>query len=183
MLNGIAPIFIFSFFKNLPPTIVDGKASTGIVSVDVTQFPLPPIPLYLDENLTGIVFDSENKNIDAETTVDTLTSGDTARINQTAINSTVTINLSARKDSIGLSIISAMMDIIYQLLTSREYQITYLNGTTTIFFGLLHSYAINQATDSELATITITLIKNTNNTAKKDALPKLANKTAETPLT
>lgn len=178
MLGGIAPIFIFTFFKNfgLTKKQLDIKlkqeaelAKIPVVAGDETDtsIPLPPIPLYLDEGLTGIYIDTESKNVDAETNSETLSDGSTIQTTQKAVNSTITINMFAKRDSIGLTILSAMMDIIYQKLTSREYQITYLHGTVTVFAGLLHSFSIQQSSENELCQISIVIVKNSNNTLPK----------------
>lgn len=180
MLGGVAPIFLFTFFKNIP-SIKDSVAAVPVVSQDDNQINLPPIPLYLDENLTGLYIDSENKSIDADTTIETLTSGATPITNQKAVNSTITINMVAKKDSIGLTILSAMMDIIYQKLTSKEYQVTYLHGAVTVFGGLLHAYSVQQNSENELCQITVTLVKNTGSTAPKLNIPVLDNTIGKVP--
>ncbi len=175
MLNGIAPIFLFNFSKLVKGT--EGVISQIPILSDVRDslIGFPPIPLYLSESLTGIYIDSEAKNVDAETSNETIRDASGIITNQKAVNSTITINMKANRNSLGITIMSAMMDLIYGKLTSKEYSITYLHGAVTIFGGLLHSFAINQNSDNDLYEITVTLIKNTNNTLPKSPIPVVLN--------
>lgn len=159
MINGLDPILIFSFFKKLTPAEQVSLKNINIVSQFVKTLELPPIPIYLSEKLTGLYVDSESKNIDIETNVDTLASGGSPEFNQKGISSAVKVNLLANKDSIGLNILSAIADLILPLVTSKEYSVTYLNGATTVFGGLLHSFAVDQDSNSTLMRISFDLIK------------------------
>lgn len=180
MLGGIAPILLFTFFKKIPE-IKDLQASQPIVADNDNSIQLPPIPLYLDENLTGILIDTENKSIDAETIVDTTTDGSTPKTTQKAVNSTVQITMTAKKDSAAMIILSAMMDIIYEKLTSKEYQVTYLHGAVTVFGGLLHSFNITQDSNTEICTISLTLVRNSNNTLPIKGIPVVGKITGTKP--
>lgn len=158
MLNGIEPILIFQFSK-LSPSAAESVSKIPIVSSIVNTIGLPPIPLYLSEKLTGLYIDAEDKNIDIETTTETLSTGGTPIINQKAINSTVKIQMVASKDSIGLTLLSAIADLILPKVTSKEYSITYLHGAVTVFGGLLHSFAISQNSTNDLYNVTLELTK------------------------
>jgi hypothetical protein len=68
-------------------------------------------------------------------------------------------------DSIGISLFSALADLIFPKVTSKEYSITYLHGAVTVFAGLLHSFSITQKANTTCYNITLELIK-------PSALPK-----------
>ncbi len=156
MLNGIAPIFLFQFFK-LTPSLT-AKLNEIPILADLSNFiVMPPIPLYLDEKLTGIYIDSESKNIDLETDVEAKKDGSDPTQTQRAVNSSVTIEMLANSDSIGLTILSAMMDVILPKVASREYSISYLHGAVTVFQGKLHSFSINQNAENSLYKVTVNL--------------------------
>lgn len=159
MINGIDPLLIFNFYKKITPAQQAALKDVNIVSQIVSKLALPPIPIYLSENLTGIYVDSEDKNIDIETTIDTLASGGSPNLNQKGLNSTIKINLIANKDSIGITLLSAMADLILPLVTSKEYDVTYVNGAITVFGGLLHSFSMSQNSNTDLMNITIEIIK------------------------
>jgi hypothetical protein len=173
MLNGIDPVFIFNFSK-LVPDVGAALGDIPIVSKLNLNVPLPPIPIYLSEKLTGIYIDSEDKNVDVETSTETLATGATPVINQKGINSTVRINMFANKNSIGMTLLSAMIDLIYDKVTSKEYSIYYFHGPITVFGGLLHSFSISQNSTNELYNITLELTRSTiKATTEKAKIPSV----------
>ena len=153
MLNGLAPLIIFSFSKNAG-YIID---AVPMLPDWASKIPYPPIPIYLDPDLTGVHIESENKNIDLSTIAHTVSTGDTPEVSQGGLNSTVTINLIASKNSVGITIILALLDQIFEKATSKEYSITYINGAMTVFGGLLHSFSVNQTSENDLYNISIVL--------------------------
>ncbi len=165
MLNGIDPILIFNF--KLVTEDALAVASSIPIFKDATTVDLPPIPIYLSGTLTGLYIDSEDKNIEIETSVETLTSGEDPEVVQKAINSTVRIQMIASKESIGMTLLSAVMDLIVPKVTSQEYSITYLNGAVTVFGGLLHSFSINQNSQDDRYNITLELTKTKANKTKE----------------
>lgn len=78
----------------------------------------------------------------------------------------------ATRDSIGVALFSAMADLVFPKLVSKEYSITYLHGAVTIFAGLLHSFSINQDAESTKYTINLELIKPS--TTRAGQLPAVA---------
>ncbi len=160
MLNGIDPIMIFQIYK---------KVITEVASVSLTGEPLKQtteqkvtsavIPLYLSEELTGLFIDSESKNIDIETNVDSLTNGTAGDVTQRTIGSILTVNLKARSDSLGLTTLIALADLILNKTASKEYEITYIHGATTIFGGLLHGFSVDQGGSDDLLKIKLELSK------------------------
>lgn len=171
MINGLDPILIFTFFKKLDAGQAAALKGVGFFSELVQTLSLPPIPIYLSEKITGLYVDSEEKSIDIETSVDTLLSGGDASINQKAITSVVNIKMLATKESLGLTILSALADVVLPLVTSKEYSVSYLNGATTIFGGLIHSFSVAQEANSTLISVSLGLIK----PPKKNAIVAVAN--------
>lgn len=159
MLNGIDPIIIFQFGKKVPDTVGESLAKIPLASRIANIIEYPPIPIYLSEKLTGLFIDTESKNVDIDTNTETLPDGTTPEVTQKGINSTVTVNLTANKDSIGLSLLSAMIDLLFEKCSSKEYSITYLHGATTIFRGVLQSYQVNQSAQNDLLNIQLEISK------------------------
>ncbi len=158
MLNGIDPILIFQFSK-LSSSVGATIARIPLISDIPTVIDQPPIPVYLSEALTGIYIDSEDKNVDIETTAETQADGTAALIDQKGVSSIVSVNMVASRNSLGLALISSMIDLIFDKVTSKEYSITYMHGAVTVFRGLLHSFSINQNSSNELYTIKIEISK------------------------
>jgi hypothetical protein len=170
MLNGIDPIILFNFFK-LTPQVQASLSQIPIVSDIVSKVPFAPIPIYLSERLTGLSIESEDKSIDIDTTNETATNGADPLIFQKGLNSTVRINLIASRNSIGVTLISALADQIFKKVTSKEYSITYLHGAVTVFNGLLNSFNITQNSDNDLYNITIELVRPGVSTVEKAPIP------------
>lgn len=165
MLNGLDPVIIFQFFKTVE-TFENLVAAIPKATGTEEKLILPPIPIYLSEKLTGLYIESEDKSIEIETKTEATADGKDPVTVQKPINSTIKVNMLARRDSIGLTLLSATADLILSKVTSQEYSITYLHGATTIFGGLLHSFNIQQNTDNDLCHITMELTKTTTKTEK-----------------
>lgn len=180
MLNGIAPLIIFSFKKLLNFEIDLSTGSQPVVAgQDTYTIPLVPIPVYLDEKLTGIIVTSQNKNIDIRTEAETLSDGDTPKANQKGLNSSITVTMVSSSESIGLNVLLALIDQIFEKVTSQEYSISYINKAVTVFNGLLDSFSVQEDESSNKITMTMVISKVTgSSTVEKVAptvLPKLGN--------
>jgi hypothetical protein len=178
MLNGLDPIILFNFKKLADFLSVTTKIPL-VANREIT-ISLPAIPIYLSEKLTGIYIDTEDKNIDIDTTIDSLSDGSTPNVTQRTVSSTVKINLLASRDSIGVALFSALADLVFPKVTSKEYSITYLHGPVTVFEGLLHSFSIAQEANSDLYKIAIELVHP--GTSAKSAVPVVAAISGAVPL-
>lgn len=181
MLNGLYPVMIFNFSK-LSQSTQESLAKIPIVSSIVDKIGLPPIPIYLDEKITGLAIASEEKAIEIQTTTETLTSGEKPEVNQKGINSTVTINIEASANSLGITLFSALADQIFDKVTSKEYSITYLHGAVTIFNGLINRFTISQGNNETKYYITIELVRVGFETITKDTIPVVPKVSGAVPL-
>lgn len=187
MLGGIDPVIIFQFSKlaesvtsdvgPVQPTV----AKIPFISSIPTLIDQPPIPIYLSETLTGIYIDSEDKNVDIETETQTMADGSAPDVSQRGLASTISVNLVARSDSIGLTLLSAMIDQLFDKVTSKEYAITYLHGPITVFRGILHSFSVNKQSGNDLLSIKIELSKGTKEPTKKALIPSVPGYTGTIP--
>lgn len=181
MLNGLDPIILFTFSKRI--TIAQGTVPRiPLIAEADTTIPFPPIPIYLSESLTGLYIDTEEKSIDVETSMETLTDGSQPIPIQKGVNSTVRINLVASRDSIGLTLIAALADLVFSKVTSKEYSITYLHGAVCVFAGLLHSFQITQNAENDLYNVQIELTRSNINTLLKAPIPNVPKITGAVPL-
>lgn len=161
MLNGIDPIIIFQFSK-LAPTLGKQLEKIPVISKIPTLIDQPPIPIYLSQAKSGIQIDSEDKNVDIETNVETLSDASPPDVTQKGISSIVRVTLTSKKNSVGMTLLSALIDTLFEKVSAKEYSITYLHGATTIFRGVLHSYAVNQNSNDDKLSVTIEISKGTN---------------------
>lgn len=161
MLNGIAPIIIFT----IPPTPKLAQTLSGIPVVGDLVAQGVPIPIYLDEKLTGVYVSSEEKSIDIDNDVIAKNAGG-AEVYQNPLDNMVTVNLFAKKDSTALVVLLAMCDLVFAKL-KYGYTITYLNGPVIIFGGLLKTFSTHTSTEDDLIRIVLQLSKATvRNTTK-----------------
>lgn len=154
MLNGSAPIFIFTVSP--VPKASNPLAGIPLVGEFVESVGVP-IPIYLDELLTGLYVDSEEKSIDIDNDVIAANKGG-AKVFQNPLESMVTINLLGKKDSIALMVLLAMNDLIFSKL-KYGYGISYFNGPTAIFNGLLKTFSTHASTNDDLIRITMQISK------------------------
>lgn len=159
MLGGGDPVIIFQFSKLADTAYGRLLAKIPLVSDIPTLVSQPPIPIYLSEEQTGIQIDSQSKAVDINTDFSTMSDGELAQVDQKGVSSLVSIALTAKRDSLFMVLLSSMIDLCFDKSTSKEYAITYLNGATTIFRGLLHSYVVDSNSDNELLSIKIELTK------------------------
>jgi hypothetical protein len=185
MLNGVAPVLIINFIKKKNNSAAQFLSGIPIVGDDLAGALTGglPIPLYLDENLTGILVKSETKTIAVETEVKGKTDGAKPKVNQRPIDSNVSINMVARKDSVVLAALLALNDQIFQKVVSQEYSISYLNGPTLIFNGLFNGMTCMGGDDDDLLHITLNISKGNQETTSPTAQnPEIAKTTGQTPI-
>lgn len=156
MLGGIDPVIIFQF-SVLKPSIGDAIAKIPVISKIPSVIDQPPIPIYLSEQFFNIVIDGESKTVDIETDTETLTSGAAPDVNQKGIQSSVEINIEGKKDSVALTLLSALIDVAFDKCTSKEYAISYLHGATTVFRAVLHSYSVETVPGTDKLAVKISL--------------------------
>ena len=174
MLNGIDPIIIFNFKKNfLDPTSDGDKIPLG--ADEASSFPLPAIPIYLSEKLTGVYIDSEEKDMHIETVTTPTAAGDKENTNQRVLNSSVRVQMKGKQSSIGVALFTALTDLIIPKVTSKEYSITYIHGSVIIFNGLLNSFTISQVSGTDLLNLTMELGKPGGATKTRLLLPNVPN--------
>jgi hypothetical protein len=191
VLNGIDPIIIFQFAKNVDPKFTGPiEPSTGqkiiasipLISSIPTLVEAPPIPIYLSEQITGLVIASESKSIDMQTDVETKSDASTPDVNQKGINETVKINIKGNKNSLGLTLLTTMASLILDRVTAKEYAISYLHGAITVFRGVLHSFSVDQDSNSDLIFITIELAKGAKTPQKPSDIPVVGREVGALPL-
>lgn len=171
MLNGIDPVIIFSFKKLLPQFY--SVPNIPVVSQVTDAVPLPPIPIYLSETVTGLYIDSEDKSVEIETSTETTADGKSAVANQKGIQSTIKINMVANSESLGLVLLSALIDLLFQKVTSKEYSISYFHSGVVIFDGLLHSYNVTNQAGTTLSNVTLEISRSTAKPAETNVDQKI----------
>jgi hypothetical protein len=117
-----------------------------------------PIPIYLDEKLTGIYVTSQEKNIDIDSQPEISTDGKT-RVTQRGVNNTVTVNFIASKSALLLSVLLAFSDEAFKRAVNGNYGVTYLNGATLVFGGKVQTFSAQESHEDDLVRITMAIHK------------------------
>lgn len=160
MLNGVAPILIFSFEPNIAALNPLFNAIEGIPKIGKTLAGIGiPIPIYLDERLTGLYVDTEAKNLDLDTEIKPRYDEKQPYVYQRLQNSSISVNLLATRDSVMLPVLLALSDMIIPKLVSGKYSLSYLNGSTVILGGLLQGLNTSEGADDNLIRITLQIQK------------------------
>lgn len=183
MLGGLDPIIIFEFYKkiDLTPAGPDGKIP--VAAQKTLQFvPLPPIPIYLNEQLTQLYVDKVDKSIDIGTDTETFINGKDPDILQKGIASGLSVTLLCKKDSITMMILSSVIDLIYEKVTSKEYAITFLYGATTIFRAVMHSFKISQSAENDKMEVTIELSRGAKQPSPTNPVPSVPGSSGPIPV-
>lgn len=160
IVASVAPIMIFTFpFDNDSVNPVF-NALSGLPLLQNTVSAIGiPIPIYLDEQLTGLYVQSENKNIDIATEQNDAANSTKPFLTQKSISNTVSINLTGKKDSIFLTALLALVDLAYPMLVKAKYRVSYFNGPTVVIGGLIQGITAQANENDDLCNITMVIHK------------------------
>lgn len=179
MLGGLAPLIVFRFFSNKATQFLSEIPVIGNFAAENLGV---PIALYLDENTTGIFVIDESKSIDIEENVKGKDSKTKPIVDQKALNSIITVNMVASKDSTVLSSLWALNDMVFSRIVSKEYSISYFNGPILILNGLLHAFETSTDNDTNKVNIRLQISKaNQETTQAGGVLPTLKKVIGVTP--
>lgn len=181
MLNGIAPILIFQFLPDVAGPTFNALSGVPVVGDFIADSVGLPIPLYLDEKLTGLYVENESTAIDIDTQTRPRADGKSPLVRQGLSSNIVTINMLANKDSILLAVLLALNDIAFTKLASQNYRISYFNGPTTLFNGYLNSFDSNVGSNDDLVRMSLQLVKKGNGATPIVDIPSIPNVRAATP--
>lgn len=172
MLGGLDPVVIFQF-KKLAPVLGPTIARIPVISSVPTVIDLPPIPVYLNEKLFNIIIGGTSKSVDIATDTETMTDASQPDVNQKGIQSSVEVSIEGKADSIALTLLSALIDQVYEKATSKEYAISFIYGATTIFGAVLHSFSSETVEGTDKLMIKIKLSKGDKNPVKAAGVPSV----------
>ena len=174
MLGGLDPVIIFQF-KALAPSLSPTLQRIPLISQVQSFIDMPPIPVYLSEKVFNFVIGGTSKSIDIETDTETLTNGQAPDVNQKGIQSSVEITIEGKQDSVALTLLSSLIDQVYDRSTSKEYSISFLYGATTIFNAVLHSYSAETVPGTDKLEIKVKLSRGSKNPVKSAGVGSVSN--------
>lgn len=181
MLQGLNPVVIFQF-ASLAPTLGSVIAKIPLSSKVPSLIAQPPIPIYLDEKTFNIVIGGTSKSVDIETSTESLTNGAAPQVSQKTIQSSVDINIVGKTSSIPLVLLSALIDSVYEKVSSKEYSISFFYGATTIFNAHLQKFSSEITPGTDKLEVKITLSKGDKNPVKAPGVPSVPGSSGTIPV-
>lgn len=167
MLGGSSPLLIFHWLES--PTDLNAKLAAGVP--DVSNFVNEtlglgvesllkgiPIPIYLDEQATGIAVESHGSTMSIDTSPDADKDGALVVL-QRPVNTTLTVDLVARIDSAMFAVLMQLCDRVFSKLAGSKYALSYFNGPIAIVGGLLAGFTMRPGSDDTLLRISVTISK------------------------
>jgi hypothetical protein len=182
MLNGKDPLIIFHFYGNpyaKALAAIFGAGGVPVLAQSVLDLVGIPIPFYLSEKLTGLVVDSQTRDLrlktDTKANID-----DTVKptSSQTISSDGIHVSIKCNMDSPFLAAFMAMFNLIVSKVIAQNYKISYFNGTTVVIKGLLNSFSTSENPNDNLLIINFELGIGDQET---DAEKKAPNPSALTP--
>jgi hypothetical protein len=174
MLNGLYPIIVFRFAKPNTTTTTDPQSNDdiqtqtdGSISIPsmILQSPLAikaqksiknygiPIPIYLHESTTKIVFLSHNYTM----SVAQKASG--AQVYQNPVSCDIEITLQFSRTAIALTLLLQLLQTCYANCYDDNYRIDYYNKDIIFYNGRLSALHQNSTGNSTLSNLEIVLTK------------------------
>ena len=145
MLGGLAPVIIFNFYRSInTPKFLSGFVSSP-------KLPLVPIPIYLDEKLTGIQLDDYNRTTSVEVMIDGNESFEKIS------GDIVQLKFRAKRDNIVLTAISALIERILRLIENQDYSLTVFYDNIFIINASLEQFQTNLVEGTDLREIVLTV--------------------------
>ncbi len=181
MLGGLDPVIIFQF-SVLAPSVGSVISKIPVVSSVQNLIDQPPIPVYLNEKTFNIAIGGTSKQVDIETDTQGLTNGQAPDVAQNPIQSSVEIEITGKQDSVALTLLSALIDQVYEKATSKEYAISFMYGATTVFRAVLHSYTAETVEGTDKLLIKIKLSKGSKNPVKSNPVGSVPGATGTIPV-
>lgn len=157
-LNGIAPLIIFTFYREIKnPVSFIGPTKPLLI-------PTVPIPLYLEERITGLQLDDYDRDI----SIDVLRDGVSAfeRVSGDVVN----LKFRMQKDNIILSILTALVDRVIQTFDKsvktiaptfdiQKYKLTVFYDNIFIFDASLERFSTRLVENSDMREVSLTFSK------------------------
>lgn len=153
MLGGTAPVMVFNFATISTQDLLKKVGiAIGADSFFNIEIPLFSIPVYLDEQLTGILLDEHERSINIEYETDGVNNY------EREISSDVKITLKARKDNIAFQAFLALFEQILKRVDPKLYKIYFYYDDVFMTNAGLKDFAVStmQNTDTRVVTFTLT---------------------------
>lgn len=128
-----------------------------------------PVPIYLDERLTGIAVMSQKytytfSNDTVQDLKTDLSDGEETsladvKVKQRAVANTLNVQLKASRKSIAINALIAALEIAFQRANMDEYSVSYFNANAVIFQGKISEFNIDENNSDTSVLIDFSIMK------------------------
>ena len=163
MLGGNSPVLVFNFASISSKTLLS-KVGVDIAEDSIFNFDVPivSVPVYLDENLTGILIDDHERSINVEFETDGI-GGNYER----EISSDVRLKIIANKDNVAFQGFLALFEQVLKRIPSKSYKIYLYYDDVFMTDASLKDFSVSTIDNTDTRMVNITL---TNRSEKSKAL-------------
>ncbi len=172
MLGGTAPVLVFNFASISSASILN-KVGFNIGEDSIFNFDIPivSIPVYLDENLTGIFLDDHERSINIEF------EQDENHNYERVISSDVKVTLKAQKDNVAFQGFLALFEQILKRVNYQAYKIYFYYDDVFMTNASLKDFAVTTMENTDTRVVTFTL---TNRSEESKVIESVLKKFGET---
>ena len=153
MLGGTAPVMVFNFASISSKTILE-KMGIKIGEDSLFNFDIPyfSIPIYLDEQLTGLLVDDHERTLNIEYETDGVNNY------EREISSDVTITIIAQKNNVALQAFLALFEKVLNYINEKSYKIYFYYDDIFLTNAGLKDFSVTtrQNTDTRVVRFTLT---------------------------
>jgi|SRR5690606_14953331 len=173
MLNGQVPLIVFTFAPPVGGEVFNAISGIPIIGERVAQRIGVPLPIYLDERISGLYVTAESRSIDVETEVNSRADDKTPKVKQWSLNSTISVTMVGQRDSAALATLTAFCDLAFQKVVSQNYGISYFNGNLVVLNGLLHGFSSETGNEDDLVRVILQISRGKQEINKPEDVPFL----------
>lgn len=152
MLGGTAPVMVFNFASISSKSLLE-KLGIKIGEDSLFNFDIPyfSIPVYLDEQLTGLLVDDHERSINIEYETDGVNNY------EREISSDVAITIIARKDNVALQAFLALFEKILKYVNEKSYKIYFYYDDVFLTNAGLKDFNVSTRPNTDTRVVRFTL--------------------------
>lgn len=171
MLGGKAPVMVFNF-ASIPSKTVLEKLGIKIGEDSIFNFDIPflSIPVYLDEELTGILVDDHERTINLEYETDGVNNY------EREVSSDVAVTVISQRDNVAMNAFLALFEKILKYVNEKSYKIYFYYDDVFLTDAGLKDFNVSTRPNTNTRVVHFTL---TNRSEKSKSMANILKKAGD----
>lgn len=167
MLGGTAPVILFNFASISSKTLLE-KMGIKIGEDSLFNFDIPffSIPVYLDEQLTGLLVDDHERSINIEYETDGINNY------EREISSDVTITIIAQKNNVALQAFLALFEKVLKYVNEKAYKIYFYYDDIFLTDAGLKDFNVSTRPNTDTRVVKFTLTNRSDKSKAREFILK-----------